>query len=103
MIQVSVLYPQGDGKHFDMAYYLGNHIPMVKAKLGAACKAVTVVEGLAGGAPGSKPAYAAMCHLSFDSPDAFKAAFAPHAAAILGDIPNYTDIEPVIQVSAIKA
>jgi len=103
MIQVCVLYPRGEGRRFDMAYYLGSHIPMVRAKLGAACKGLAVLEGLAGGAPGSKPPYAAMAQLAFDSPEAFKAAFAPHAAAILGDIPNYTDIEPVIQVSAIRA
>jgi hypothetical protein len=26
----------------------------------------------------------------------------PHAAAIMGDVPNYTDIEPVIQISEVK-
>jgi len=102
MIKVSVLYPHKDGASFDMGYYLSNHIPMVRQKLGAACKGVTVEQGLAGGAPGSSPAYVAMGHLLFESVDAFQAAFGPHAATIMADIPNYTAIQPVIQISEVK-
>jgi hypothetical protein len=29
------------------------------------------------------------------------AAFAPNAAALQGDIPNYTDVAPVIQVNEV--
>jgi uncharacterized protein (TIGR02118 family) len=43
-----------------------------------------------------------MGHLYFDSAQAFETAFAPHAQAIMADIPNYTDIQPVIQVSEVK-
>ncbi len=102
MIRVSVFYPNTEGKKFDMAYYCNKHIPMVKQKLGAACKRVDVDQGLAGAQPGSRPGFAAMCYLSFDSVDAFQGAFGPHAEAIMGDIPNYTDIEPVIQVNEVK-
>jgi len=34
--------------------------------------------------------------------DAFQKAFGPHADAIMGDIPNYTDIQPVIQLNEVK-
>jgi uncharacterized protein (TIGR02118 family) len=43
-----------------------------------------------------------MGHLYFDSVEAFQAAFGPHAPAIMADIPNYTDIQPVIQISEVK-
>jgi uncharacterized protein (TIGR02118 family) len=43
-----------------------------------------------------------MAHLSFDSADAFEKAFAPHAKEIMSDIPNYTKIEPVLQISDVK-
>jgi hypothetical protein len=33
---------------------------------------------------------------------AFQAAFAPHSKEIMGDIPNYTNLQPIIQVSEIK-
>jgi uncharacterized protein (TIGR02118 family) len=97
-----VLYRNDEGRKFDMAYYCDKHIPMVKQKLGAACKRVDVDEGLGGPQPGSRPTFVAMCHLVFDSVEAFQKAFAPYADAIMGDIPNYTDIQPAIQVSEIR-
>ena len=102
MIKVTVFYENGEGKKFDMAYYCDKHIPMVKQKLGAACRCVDVEQGLGGAQPGSKPAFVAMAHLHFDSVEDFQRAFAPHADSIMGDIPNYTDIQPVIQLNEVK-
>ena len=102
MIKVSVLYPNKPGAKFDMRYYCEKHMPMVQAKLGAACKSIAVEQGLAGGAPGAPAAFIAMGHLYCDSVDAFQKAFAPHAKEIMGDIPNYTDIEPTLQISDVK-
>jgi|SRR5688572_25749505 uncharacterized protein (TIGR02118 family) len=102
MIKVSVLYPNDPGSRFDMAYYCDRHIPMVRAKLGAACKGAAVEEGLAGAEPGSRAAFSALGHLYFDSVEAFQAAFGPHANAIIGDIPNYTNVQPIIQINAVK-
>ena len=102
MIKVSVFYHNEEGRKFDMGYYCNKHMPMVKQKLGAACKRVDVDEGLGGVQPGSRPAFVAMCHLVFDSVEAFQKAFAPHADAIMGDIPNYTDIQPLIQINEIR-
>lgn len=102
MIRVTVLYPNSATTQFDMAYYTSKHMPMVKAKCGPACKSIAADLGVAGGAPGEKPAYIAIGYLTFDSTEAFEKAFAPHAAAILGDIPNYTNAQPVIQISQIK-
>ena len=102
MIKVSVLYPGGAGSTFDMDYYLNRHIPMVLAKLGAACKRAAVEQGLGGAAPGSPPAFSAMGHLYFDSVEAFQAAFGPYAGEIMGDIANYTNVQPTIQVSEVK-
>jgi hypothetical protein len=38
MVTVSVLYPNGANTKFDMNYYLAKHIPMVRQKLGSACR-----------------------------------------------------------------
>ncbi len=102
MIKVSVLYPSGDGKTFNMDYYCKSHMPMVQQKLGPACKKIAVEQGMSGGEPGSKPVYMAMGHLYLDSVEAFQKAFGPHAKAIMADIPNYTNIQPVIQISDVK-
>ena len=102
MIKVSVFYPNSEGKKFDMDYYCSKHIPMVQQLLGTSCKRAAVEQGLAGAVPGSKPTYIAMGHLYFDSVEAFQASFGPHAKAIMGDMPNYTDIQPTLQVSEVK-
>jgi uncharacterized protein (TIGR02118 family) len=102
MIKVSVLYPNKPGAKFDMKYYCEKHMPMVQAKLGAACKSVAVEQGVAGGAPGAPAAFIAMGHLYCDSVEVFQTAFGPHAKEIMGDIPNYTDIEPTLQISDVK-
>lgn len=102
MIKVSVFYPFSPGSRFDMAYYLGKHMPMVRQKLGTACKGISVEQGVAGGASGSPPTYIAMGHILCDSAEAFGAAFSPHATEIMGDIPNYTTIEPIVQISDVK-
>ena len=102
MIKVTILYPNQPGGRFDLDYYLDKHMPMTIATLGDALKGVTIDYGLNGGRPDSPPLYRAICHLVFDSVEAFQAAFAPHAEALQGDIPNYTDIDPAIQISEIK-
>ena len=102
MIKVSAFYPNSPDAEFDMNYYMGKHIPMVRQKMGPACKNAAVELGLAGGTPGMAATYIAMGHLYFDSVDTFLAAFSPHAGDILGDIPNYTNTRPVIQISEVK-
>ena len=102
MIKVSVLYPYIDGAKFDMDYYLSQHIPMVQDLLGAALKGTLVEHGVAGGTPDAPPTYVAMGHLLFDSAAAFNEAFGPHVEQIMGDIPNYTPIQPAIQISEVK-
>ncbi len=103
MIKISVFYPYTDGAKFDMDYYVTRHMPMVRDTLGAACKGIAVEQGLAGGAPGSSPPYIAMGHILMDSLEALQASFAPHVPAFLADVPNYTAIEPIIQISDVKA
>ena len=75
---------------------------MIQQKLGRACKHLAVEQGLSGVEPGSRPTYFMMFHLYFDSIEAFQTAFGPHAQTIMGDIPNYTDIQPTIQISEVK-
>jgi len=102
MIKVSVFYPHEQGKSFDMEYYLNNHIPMVQEMMGEALKGGAVEEGLSGAEPGSPPPYFAMGHLYFDTVESFQSAFGPHAEAILGDVPNYTGVQPKVQISEVK-
>ena len=83
-----------------MNYYTTKHMPMVKQKV-STCKGTAAEQGVSGGSPGSAPTYIAIGHLLFDSVEAFTTAFAPHAEEILADVPNYTNVRPVIQINQI--
>jgi uncharacterized protein (TIGR02118 family) len=102
MIRVTVLYPNAPGKTFDLDYYLHQHVPMVVDLLqpGGLVKG-EVDKGLGTAQPGAPAPYVCAGHLYFPSAGAFQQAFGPHAARIMGDLPNFTDIEPIIQISDI--
>ena len=102
MIKVNIFYPDKEGGRFDLDYYLNVHMPMAIEKLGSSLRGVSVEYGVSGVQPGTKIAYIAMCNYTFDSAEAFLDAFLPHAELLQGDMPNYTDIEPVMQFSEIK-
>ncbi|NJD33337.1 MAG: EthD family reductase [Betaproteobacteria bacterium] len=101
MIKVSVFYPNSENCRFDIDYYCKSHMPMVRDKLGVACKGVAVDKGIAGGTPGSRPVFVAIGHLYFETVEAFQAAMGPCAKEIFADVPNYTNIEPSIQISSV--
>ena len=54
-------------------------------------------------APGSEAEFLIQGHLTFESVEAFEAAMASDGAEIMADIPNYTDIQPRIQVNKVVA
>jgi uncharacterized protein (TIGR02118 family) len=102
MIKVSVLYPNQEDKKFDLEYYIKKHMPLSIGKFGDALKGVSVDYGMNGGMPETKPPYIAAAHFVFDSVGSFVEAFTPIAEILQGDIKNYTDIEPVYQISEVK-
>ena len=103
MIKVSILYPNKPDGHFDMDYYLNRHMPMSIELLSAApgYRGVSVERGLGGGAPDAPPTHIAMCHYLFDTVESFMAVFIPNSPILQGDMPNYTDIESIIQISEV--
>jgi uncharacterized protein (TIGR02118 family) len=102
MIQVAVQYPRAEGVKFDMDYYCNKHMPMVQERCGDALKNMTIVEGMSGGMSGQPSANVCVGTLTFDSLETFQSAMGPHMGEIMGDIPNYTDITPVLEISEIK-
>jgi uncharacterized protein (TIGR02118 family) len=100
MVCISVLYPNASGKKFDHEYYAQTHMPLVMDR----CKGSGLIRweidsGLAGGAPGSSAPFICIGRLYFNTIEEFQKAIAAHGPEILGDVPNYTDIELQIQVS----
>jgi len=101
MIKLTVLYPNDVRKKFDMDYYCNKHIPLVAGLLGNSVKGASVEKGIAGGAPGAPASFTAMGNLYFESMASFESNFGPHAPAIMADVPNFTTIEPVVQISEV--
>ena len=48
MIKVSVMYPNEEGKKFDIDYYCNKHVPMVIELMGPALKSGAVEHGISG-------------------------------------------------------
>jgi uncharacterized protein (TIGR02118 family) len=91
------MYPSREGMRFDFDYYMSQHIPMVARLLGTT---IEVTKGI--GTPTGTPApvlYAARIRVR--SLDEYQAAMTQHGAQIIGDIPNYTDVQPNVQVDEI--
>lgn len=101
MIKVSVIYPNGEDKTFDMDYYTTKHLPMVTKLLGEALQGATVEKGLGGAVPKSPAPYLAMGNMYFDTIEDFQKAFGPNAEKIMADLPNFTNAEPIIQISEV--
>ncbi len=102
MIKVTILYPSGDGNTFDMDYYSTSHMPMVAEELGEAMKYYEIDKGISGRTPDDEIPYLAIGYLYFESLSAYRQAFGPKAGKITSDIPNYTNIQPTIQISEVQ-
>ncbi len=75
---------------------------MARDLMGSALKGFEIEHGISGREPDTKPTYVAIAHLYFNSVDAYKSSYGPHAAEIQNDIPNYTDIQPIMQISRVE-
>ena len=99
MVTMTVLYPFDAEKPFDEAYFHATHIPLLKEVWGDAVTGVTCHHGLAGlGA--EHPAYSTMVQVDFASMEAFQQAMAqPRTPEVQGDVPNYSGVVPLTQLS----
>ena len=99
MIKLSVLYPEAPEARFDLAYYTERHVPLVLARCGNAIKRGEIERGIAGMEPGSTPPFRIAAHLVFDSAESMQASFGRHLPEFLADLPNFTNIQPTVQIS----
>lgn len=101
MIKVTILYPNSVGKTFDMNYYSNTHMPMIANLLGDSLKRYEIDKGIGGRTPSDSIPYVAIGYLYFDKLSTYQNSFKPHAARIRGDVPNYTNIQPIVQISEV--
>ena len=101
MITISIMYPkQADGR-FDMNYYLERHMPMSIKLLGPSMESIVVGKGISPGDPWPEASYHAITTFTCRSKEEYEQAFLPNMAELQADMPNYTDIPAIIQMSEI--
>lgn len=101
MIKITILYPASPGGRFDHDDYEAVHMPLSIDLIGGAMRSVTVERGVGPGAPWPAPAFTAICGFVCESLEAYHRAFVPHMGRLQRDMPNYTDIEAIVQISDI--
>ena len=100
MIRFTALYPNQPGKRFDLEYYIHRHLALVNERLTPlGLIRYEVDEGLSSWEEDSAPPFVCISHLYFETVEASRHAFATHANELVADIPNYTDIQPLLQVN----
>jgi uncharacterized protein (TIGR02118 family) len=100
MYCISIAYPKNDGGTFDFDYYAKKHIPMVAHFLGANAVRGEVRKGVAS-PDGSAASFVCLANIWINSVEEFQATLAKHGKEIMGDIPNFTNIQPIIQVDEV--
>jgi len=93
MHSLTVLYPYKEDAKFDFDYYMQKHIPFANGLLGHEFK---VTKGLAS-AQGGQPAFLCTARMEIGTTDEFLPVLIQHVEALQNDIPNYTNVEPIIQ------
>ncbi|MCU6454566.1 EthD family reductase [Sphingomonas sp. A2-49] len=89
-----VSYPVTAGARFDRDYYVATHLPLVRDRWGPH----GLIDATGMWPDDDAPAHVAVALLTFRDADARDAALASaEAAAVFGDLPNFTDIAPVAQ------
>ncbi|EAR01254.1 hypothetical protein FB2170_11056 [Maribacter sp. HTCC2170] len=102
MFKVEILYPNGEDKTFDMDYYEKKHMPMVASFLGANLKFYEIDKGIAGRTSTDKVPFVAIGYFYISDVAEYNKAIGQNIDAIISDFKNYTNIQPVIQISEIK-
>ena len=102
MFKVSILYPNGDDKTFDMDYYEKKHMPMVAGFFGNNLKFYEITKGVAGRTPTDKVPFLAIGYFYINDVAEYNKAIAQNRDAVVNDFKNYTNIQPVVQISEIK-
>ncbi|MEJ5978897.1 EthD family reductase [Novosphingobium sp. PS1R-30] len=99
MIRVSALYPNSDGSRFDACYYAERHEPFARNLLEPfGLSEIRTTLGLSA-LDGTPPAFWAISEMVFATRGQFDSAMEHCGERLFADIPNYTDVVPVLQFS----
>lgn len=101
MIKLTVMYPNSAELKFDNNYYTNQHSQLLKELLGDSILSSNINFGITGGSPEQPAPYVVIANLIFESMESFQQSFGANAATILADLPNFTNVQPQVQVSEV--
>jgi len=102
MFKVAILYASGDDKTFNMDYYEQKHMPMVAGFLGKNLRFYEIDKGISGRTPNDKPPFMAIGYFYINDVAEYNKAIAQNRDAIVNDFKNYTNVQPLVQISEVK-
>jgi uncharacterized protein (TIGR02118 family) len=103
MISVMVLYPNEPGSHFDIDYYVNRHLKLVRDRLEPlGMRSMTFAIEAATDLAATPQAFRLVADLRFDDIAATRRALSAHGAETQADIPNFTNVAPVILIGETK-
>lgn len=94
MVRLAIVYPHGN--RFDMDYYINRHMAGAHQLLASYGLVKVEVDR-----PVDKAPYACIGYLYFDSLDGLQRGMAANSGQLIADVPNYTDVEPQLQIGEV--
>jgi uncharacterized protein (TIGR02118 family) len=102
VIAVTVLYPNTPGSKFDLDYYVDRHLPLVRNRLEPmGMRSLTHTVERAIEPTGPAQTYRLSAELRFDDMATTARALGAHGPETQADIPNFTDVAPVILIGEV--
>ena len=100
MIRVTVLYPNQPGSTFDHEYFTEKHLPLAKELLSPlGLVRIEVDRGISAPDPNAPAPFVVIAHDVFNSVDDVHNAFKVVGRQLMGDISNFTNVQPQVQIS----
>ena len=98
---LQVMYPITETTNSDYDYYFGKHMEIVGETMGEHIQSTLVTKGIAGG-PDVPAGFYAIATIVFEDQSALDLALSK-AGTALGDIPNFTNTEPVMLIGEVMS
>lgn len=102
MFKVTIFYPNGEDKTFDMDYYEKKHMPMVAGFIGKNLRFYEIDKGISGRTSNDKVPFVAIGYFYITDVVEYNKSIAQNREAVIGDFKNYTNIQPVVQISEVS-
>jgi len=93
-----MIYPNKDGATFNFDYYLNRHIP--RARKLVPDRGTEIRRGVLSPNGNAVP-YLCLCRFWINSEEEYQTAWSKHGKELTADIPNFTNVQPVVQIDEV--